>query len=118
MWINAKISTISPQLQMCQTPCRGEISLCSEARCLSSFPPAKAVGCMVKIDHYTRIGGRNLNAPPLACKLLASKGMDQMLASTSCRPVALTTRAQLWDHVKAVTLHRAKPSVPRLSHQS
>ncbi|KAK5857070.1 hypothetical protein PBY51_010337 [Eleginops maclovinus] len=81
VWINAQISTISPQLQMCQTPCRWEISLCSEAWCLSSFPPAKAVGCMVKIDHYTRIGGRNLSTPPLACKLLASKGMNQMVGT-------------------------------------
>lgn len=31
---------------------------------------------------------------------------------------ALTTWALLWDHVKAVTLHRATPSVPRLSHWS
>ncbi|KAI4804089.1 hypothetical protein KUCAC02_025731, partial [Chaenocephalus aceratus] len=40
------------------------------------------------------------------------------MASPSRRPVALTTRAQLWDHVKAVTLHRATPSVPRLSRQT
>lgn len=66
-WINVQISTISPQLHMCQTLCRGEITLLSEAQCLF-FPPqlARTAGCMVKIDHYTLVGGRDLSILLLA----------------------------------------------------
>lgn len=77
--INAQISTICPQLHVCQTLCRGEITLRSEAPCLFFLQPAKPVGCMVKIDHY--IGGSNFSAPPLACKLLASTRMNQMVGT-------------------------------------
>lgn len=80
--INAQISTISPQLHTCQTPRRGERLL--RAQTPGVFPlfrPAKAVGCTVKIDHYTLVGGRNLSAPPLAYKSLASTGMNQMVGT-------------------------------------
>lgn len=31
--------------------------------------PAKALGCMVKIDHFARVGGRHLSAPPFGWQL-------------------------------------------------
>lgn len=69
VWINVQISTISPQLHMCQTVCRGEITLLSKAQSVFFFfffKLAKTAGCMVKIDHYTLVGGRDLSIPPLA----------------------------------------------------
>lgn len=45
------------------------------------FRPAKPVGRMVKIDHYFRVGGRNLSAPPSAYMLLASAGTNQMVGT-------------------------------------
>lgn len=42
--INAQISTISPQLHMCQTVCRGEITLRSAAWCLSFIPGCQGRG--------------------------------------------------------------------------
>lgn len=37
VWINVQISTISPQLHMCQTVCRGEITLLSKAQSVFFF---------------------------------------------------------------------------------
>lgn len=79
--INAQISTISPQLHMCQTLCRGKITLRSEARCQSFFLACQSSGMHGEIDHYIRVGGRNLSAPPLAYKFLASTGMNQMVGT-------------------------------------
>lgn len=86
--INAQISTISPQLHVCQALCCGEITLRSPV----FHQPAKAAGRPVKIDHYIGLGGRNLGAPPLAYKLLASAGMNQMVA-TAPRAVSFAWQA-------------------------
>lgn len=61
--------------------------LCTQKAAVFSFffffslQPAKAAGCMVKIDHFARVGGRHLRAPPLADMFLASTGMNQMVGT-------------------------------------
>lgn len=81
--INAQISTISPQLHVSNTVSWGDYSALRRPVSLIFSPPrpAKAVGCVVKIDHFAQVSGRHLSAPPLAYKFLASTGMNQMVAT-------------------------------------
>lgn len=64
----ANLNNLSPAAHVSNSVSWGDYTALESPVCLFFFffKLAKTAGCMVKIDHYTLIGGRDLSIPPLA----------------------------------------------------